>query len=771
MNSVAPSLEDQLKYFFSSPNRIDLKRIDQEDEDNGYGRFRRWLAPLRLPEPQATLLPCQRDAGGPVEWYAVAFNDREVRTLGEELTAFVGPSFSYFRGERAQLQATDPVEAAVLRLSGGRSFRVTAPPGRDSQKALWDALERMRQVRARRQERAPEVHEPVGRVLRDFFLALRAGNRDGAEKELRLLRDRYEFGTWNLIFLRVQMLSDLGHWRELLSLPELRNLLSIRRPLAVTEAILSAVYRVELEAFELKDDPKGATDHFQRAIYPNYGSLFAFRTGMRSPEVLKSFLLMAVSAKEPDLELRDEILQVARLPTSERRYLERLAALAPEPVSPPASEHALNRAHAAWTQGRFDDAFKLASASPRSYERAQILLQCAYEMPAIEVRNTAVAAVKNLASKERERLLDSRWARKFWTELSGPDPEETEASLPSGWIEWLDRLDLGWDGRAAVELARQGSDQWDVGSLLDAPGGVRRVEEGLMKGRSPDGETAIRDSLPHLLACAQRDPDWPRRGLLPLYNALLFLLATTDRGGRDDLNLFNDGLSAVLELGVTVEQYRDVVGWGTELWERFPAPKNVDWVLDLLDLLAAYPSPDREVRLRLLQAVASRFQQFSGQGQSIQSQQWLIFRHRCKELGHAELLQAFPKPAAGGDSNYEGVAGFAKLKDRSVALYTLTESVGQRVAAFLKEVCPSVSVEVNHDHVCTDRLRAAARNADIFVVATMSAKHAATDCIDANRAKSLPLLRPNGKGSASMLAALTEFLEGTSAAQANEDTR
>ena len=53
-----------------------------------------------------------------------------------------------------------------------------------------------------------------------------------------------------------------------------------------------------------------------------------------------------------------------------------------------------------------------------------------------------------------------------------------------------------------------------------------------------------------------------------------------------------------------------------------------------------------------------------------------------------------------------------------------------------------------------DRLRQLSRTADIVVMATASAKHAATGFIEGNRPKNLPILRPSGKGSASMLRAI-----------------
>jgi hypothetical protein len=204
------------------------------------------------------------------------------------------------------------------------------------------------------------------------------------------------------------------------------------------------------------------------------------------------------------------------------------------------------------------------------------------------------------------------------------------------------------------------------------------------------------------------------------------------------------------------------VSWGIELWDRFGARQNIDWVLDLLDLLADHPAPDKEVRLRLLQAVASRFQQFAAHGRTIQPQQWLLFRSRCSELGHPELSALAPGlDRQDADGSAAEDIGFEELAGRTVALYTLTERVGRRVAALLKELCPTVVVDVSNDKVCTERLRAAATNVDIFVMATASAKHAATQCIEANRPAVLPLLRSKGKGSASMLTALAEYLTGS----------
>jgi hypothetical protein len=101
---------------------------------------------------------------------------------------------------------------------------------------------------------------------------------------------------------------------------------------------------------------------------------------------------------------------------------------------------------------------------------------------------------------------------------------------------------------------------------------------------------------------------------------------------------------------------------------------------------------------------------------------------------------------------------YAALSQLSVAIYTLTEAVGDRVKRILEYNAPGVRVSISHDKVGTTRLGQLAGNSDLFIMATASAKHAATQFIESKRSKDLPILRPAGKGSASMLRSIREFL-------------
>ena len=98
---------------------------------------------------------------------------------------------------------------------------------------------------------------------------------------------------------------------------------------------------------------------------------------------------------------------------------------------------------------------------------------------------------------------------------------------------------------------------------------------------------------------------------------------------------------------------------------------------------------------------------------------------------------------AAGLSRFAGK--LSRFAGKIIAIYTLTESAGRQAAVLLQQLVPNISVELSHDKVGNERLQMLARNADLFVVVTQSAKHAATLFIQRYR-QSRPLLFPKGRG-------------------------
>ena len=84
-----------LEQFFGTGNQLDLGKIERGE--GSHTKIRPWVERLTQAEPQPTVLPRWRTGG--VDWYGIAQSDRQLRRLSEELMAFVGPTYSTFRGQ------------------------------------------------------------------------------------------------------------------------------------------------------------------------------------------------------------------------------------------------------------------------------------------------------------------------------------------------------------------------------------------------------------------------------------------------------------------------------------------------------------------------------------------------------------------------------------------------------------------------------------------------------------------------------------------------
>ncbi len=403
-----------LERFFGTDNKFDLGRIERGEGNQA--KIRPWVELLTQAEPLPTVLPCWREHG--VDWYGIALSERQLRSLSEELMAFVGPTCSTFRAQRAQLNLQDPVESAIYEFTRGAAVKFCGHDTNGTATAVWEALERMRRVGERRVKRATEYPSSTGRVLRDFYMALQAGDRSSAEKSLQYLLDQHRLDALNLLFLRVQLLAELKCWDELLALSEIPNLLQVRRPFAVTQALLQAVYRCELQHFEENNAPKGAVAYFHEAVFPRYSNLFAVRAGSKTPEVLKLFMLLAVGGEQLQPVLRDELLAIPGIENPHLRYLQQLAALLPD-AAPHFEGDPLQRAEQVSKDGDYDQAFLLAWDATPSKEKVRLLLECAYELQTLAAERAALQAFDELTVDDQKALQAVRWNRDYLAKLRG----------------------------------------------------------------------------------------------------------------------------------------------------------------------------------------------------------------------------------------------------------------------------------------------------------------------------------------------------------------
>lgn len=766
-------LEEFLNRFFGAGNDLTKEQID-----SGATVIckcaRQWLEDFRL-KRRRTVLPRKR--GQELDWYAIALSESDFRDLREQLMAFVGPSFSTFRGERTVMDKNNTTEAALIDFIGPNPMVFRFKSARDSQRQqqLVEALNLMYQVCTDIETRPPELQKATGRVLRDFHIALSADNRYDAESALQYLRKHHRLDTLNLQFLEIQLRSELGLWEELLTLPNINEILRSRRPRSVSCALIKAVYQHYLSCYEENSDVSTACQIFREEIRPQFDTLYYARMGLTEPDVLKSFMLIAVTETPQRPELRDEILSITDIPPLDLSYLRTLGKLIPDTVLSVTKQKDLvqidvvTKAREALEEGQYDNAVELASKAMTSLDQAKVLLECAYELQTISVEKLTTEAVEALTSDDRELLFQSRKYQDFWEKIARPLGEtitEVPVSIvvPSDWLDWFGMLSEPSISRERIlQLAAMGVDEWSIESFVSTPDVAEKCIKALENSTQYTlGRERFHEALPHFLRFLERDTGFPRSSFKRIYEMLrMELVYSCETGTASDFTIFGDLCEAALVLGVNSTEYQVILDEATHLWTSFASLSNLRPIFDILDRLMYFACPQDKVAERLAFAtlIFTKVLPWIQSGR-IERETWRFLRQLSMELQLAPLLDGVETDEQELLTDIVEQDPLADLTG-TLAIHTLMEAAGVRVRDILKHRSPRCKVEVNHDRVGTPRLREMARNADIFIMVTHSAKHAATIFIE-NCRKNQPILKPIGKGTSSILYELVKYMESTS---------
>ena len=751
---MVKDIDNLLDVFFGSGNLISLQQIEDE---NAKKELKEWIKRFKTKKP--TVLPRRTYEG--LTWYGFAFTESQARKLSTELKAFIGYTYSDFTGLRAKLKPSDPLEGPLASYSNLIVFKF------DNHDGVWARLKLLKILWEEKPELEQEQVKSVGSLLRDFHIAIQAGNRYSAEKKLRRLAEHHLLDPLNISFLRIQLLSYLRLWEEIFKMDTFDDLIQVRRPLPVTEALIKTIYYKHLSIFEgVETNYNAAINEFKNEVIPRYQNLFKYRATMQDPVVLKCFMLFAVVSNPPRTDLCDEILRLEVESAEDREFLENLASMLKEE-----DRNEFGRpgqlALRAFYRGEYDLAVQKALISKPNLSIVRVLFECAYEMQAVSLKRQALATLLKLSEEDKTKFFESRRNLELYEEFTGQDikflPANIEALIPSDWCQWLERLNRFGYWKRALEIAEEGANEWEVESFLSQPGITEKLCEQLNVTRDEQAEKLLLEALPHLLFYLQKDERWPRRALLPLYKIILDLLIISGHGGEDDLNLVNELTSVLLSLGLSENEYKELVDNARDLWDRYKSLVTLNWILDFLDLLVVYPCADEKIRLNLFQYVLSSINTFTRQ---IEESQFKLIKQIASDFQHEEDYPLVVSELIGisqqGNNVYEDSSlESAKelLKGKKLAIYIYSEPIAKRVSELIVNwIGNDISVDVSWDRAGNDRLKQMARNADIFIVNWSCAKHAATEFIEKYRPVDKPIIWVRGKGSSSIINSIVDYL-------------
>lgn len=371
---------------------------------------------------------------------------------------------------------------------------------------------------------------------------------------------------------------------------------------------------------------------------------------------------------------------------------------------------------------------------------AQELLEQAVDASSIQTLTLARNAIETLPAESRAKLLNSSAARRALAEV-----KTLGQPLPTSWLEWLRTLsDPNFDGSA--EIAREGVVAWSIRESVGREQ-VELLEEELLRIAVEGGVACDRlvEALPFLMRWVKDDSSYPRPAFRGLYEAVLQLFSVLERRDSSAREAAADVLDAVLTIGSTAGEYRRCLSDFSVLIDEGAGASSVYWLIDVAAMLLHHTCPDTNARLVVLNRILDSIQPLLA---------GLTVGQRAT---YNRIASSASWPEVPGSA--ESDPAFAsQLTGKTIAIYTLTESAGRQAEIALNSMFENLRVELAFDQVASPRLVRLSREADVFVLASASAKHAATDCIQANRGKKI-LLHAAGRGFSSIVRVVEEYIQ------------
>lgn len=579
------------------------------------------IADLRRDPLTPSLLP--RRQGNTVTWYGLAQTLRDRRELIELLQAFVGPTYGALRIDRP-LDSTDPLDAAALAFAA-HAFTVDVLPGEQAE--VRHALEVFFGLQEARPQRQLSLARPLGRLLREFEMAVVAGSNEVSSQVLEEIESTGQLSAQNIVFLRIRRLAGLRQFRDVTELPELATILSIRRPSRVTAALFDAVYATELARFEAGDDPAGALLHFRDHVITRFPALFRSRQGLQTASAVKTFALYAASAHTQDHHLA-QLATSNDLVDPERSYVETIAGLVAPRDEPSAT---LPGAVEAARLGSFDAALELARHLEPTVERAELLVRCAIEIDSLDAMTVALAAVNELDESDRIRITSSRLYAAPWERIERAVGGEGADAAPTTWLSWFEQAMSRPAFDNALEVAERSVVEWTSDALT--PADSRAISQILNQDLAPGPLRRIKDALPHLLQFIDRvsEPAQHRQ----LLEDLSTLLLLDDDPSVSDVAVLVTVVGSLFALGATAERRRQLVDDFTDLYARVDSAAYLDAAIDLLDIVLTFAAGDDAPRATALSTVAAALQRWR---RRVRPDQWLFVRDLAAETGAGEMV-------------------------------------------------------------------------------------------------------------------------------------
>jgi hypothetical protein len=755
---LAPSEVAWLQAFFSASNGLKWDSIEKRTAPQALvDHILPWLHLVSSGVPQTPIvLPFVR-SGEIFSWYATTRGPAGAFELKKELTGWLGPTYLDHL-EAIPGDDPDPMAAAMRQRYGGIVYRFSGAAGTTTARMADRLTAFANLARCRPLFKSIPVR-PVGAIRSDFERALLVQDVERAETLIAELRETGRLNEENLRYLDVRLKAGLGLWPQIARDHWLIKTLSdLPMPVQILADLIEALYRTHLEDLEMAGDAPALLDAFKQHLGTPYPRLFATRRGIRTPRVIKAFLLFERALDRPNDALLTDLASLLLPDDPSSALFEGLVApvATPTPATAPLVKRlapASDEAEEAFDDGQYDRAFALYCALPLSKRSVQRLLTCVLFIDTDEARQSLLAMINEadpafiatLADLVRNKIDDLRSA----PQRNASD--EAPKTAVDSWLAWAEGLAAGRD-ISAFARSLDSALAWDITQIIRNEDASIRFAS-LLGGLSGEAAEAARRAVPAIFKAVFPDRAQPNEAARPIAILLFDLIALDDTLTSTDLELLQLLVGQLLTIGLSPVDYGHLVSGLEDVQQRIGSYAHLAWSLDICEALAIAPAPGdaaRAARRQFFLRLVGQAQPFA---RRLERQDVLPFTLLCSDYDlDSEVLGAIALPEQTAvEAESRGLSG------KMIAIYTLTEAAASRAKAALLEMFPGIRVETNADTVATPRLTSLAKAADIFVFAWKSSSHQAYYCVkDAMGAREPVMVA--GKGTASLLRAVLDSL-------------
>lgn len=338
-----------------------------------------------------------------------------------------------------------------------------------------------------------------------------------------------------------------------------------------------------------------------------------------------------------------------------------------------------------------------------------------------------------LAGRDREEPEGEKDGDHAAADTMAPTVAEGESlhSLPSSWLDWIAQLGEGVGAVPATAVVEAWEHAWRVDNALsqaidDLPD---LATDALLSGVAAFLDTAD-DGRPAPLTAGA----FVRRYLVE------------ERFGPADLSALAALLSIFLSSAPRRDEYAALLDDIANFAPQWSSISSAAQTLDLADAVSCGPRVDPDAQAQFFSAVLGPlYNQRQRLSAGLRGLASLITSDAALNWDWAVVT------AGAVDASPELPAGL------SVLIYSLDEGTLARVTSSLAATYPALTVHQSSDKVGTPSLRQHSRRADLTVIATGRATHAATGFITTHARGRI--CYPDGSGAASMLRVIESCLE------------